>query len=520
MTSTLLVFILYFVGIIGITLYASVRMLRKSNGDFSNEYFVGGRRIGPLALAILVAAGVCSTGTFIGGPGLAGENGWGFTILFGFGQLIMTLFVLGIVGKKINIVSRRINAQSYLDIFYYRFAKYKPLTVLLLFALVVFLITAASAEFVGGSRVIQSMTGIPFTYSLIGFGVLIIAYTALGGLRGVTSVAMLQGIIMTAASIILIIAFLVHFGGITPLFEASASLNPAYTTPGGTAPLRSMVDLWFTYSIGALGLAWGVQGALSYGSTRTMKIGIVAGIVMVTFWTIFMSLAGVAGKLLFPNLASSDLIIPSLVDAVLPGSLAGFVLAAVAGAGQSTIGALFILASGSVVATGFKLVLKNEPSPRTVRNSSIIVTIAVGVVVILLALNPPETLQNFITLSQGGSASALAPALILGLYWPRFNKYGATAGVLVGFCSYFLISMVDLPWGWANEFPMLISSGLSLLAGSLVSKLTNPPEKEILEAFFGSTPSSGEWLARQAVDGRPTLYEGSKNREGDEYVTD
>src|SRR5699024_8058440 len=488
MSSTITVFLLYFIVIIGVTLYVSVRMFKTKKANFSSEYFVGGRRIGPLALAILIAAGVASTGTFIGGPGLSGENGFGFAMLFGFGQLIMNLFVLGIVGKKINIISRRINAQSYLDLFYYRFAAYKPLIILLLLALLTFLITAASAEFIGGSRVIQSMTGIPFSYSLIGFGIIIVAYTALGGLRGVTTVAMMQGIIMTLASVILIVAFIIHFGGVTPIFEASAELDPVRASPGGTEPLYTMVDFWFTYGIGVLGLAWGVQGALSYRSVKTMKTAIVFGIIMVTFWTVFMSMGGVAGKVLFPDLASSDLLIPNLAEEVLPGTLSGFVLAAVAGAGQSTIGALFILASSSIVVTAYKLLKdsqKNENhqrSQKSVRMASIIVTICVGVLVVALAFNPPDTLQDFITLSQGGSAAALAPTLILGLYWPRMNKYGALAGILFGFASYFIIGSVEFGAEWLAHFPLILSAPIAFLAAISVSYLTPLSSRPIIEA--------------------------------------
>lgn len=505
MSSTLVVFSLYFVAIIGLTLYASTKMLKTSRADFASEYFVGGRNIGPLALAILVAAGVCSTGTFIGAPGLAGENGWGFIILFGFGQLVMNLFILGIVGKKINIVSRRINAQSYLDLFYYRFAAYKPLILLLLLALLVFLVTAASAEFIGGSRVIQSMAGIPFTYSLIGFGAIIVAYTALGGLRGVTTIAMMQGIIMTLASVILIVAFIAHFGGVTQIFEASVALDPVRSSPGGTEPLYTMIDYWFTYGIGVLGLAWGVQGALSYGSVKTMKTAIVAGIVMVSFWSVFMGLGGVAGKVLFPDLASSDLLIPKLTEAVVPGALSGFVLAAVAGAGQSTIGALFILASSSIVITGFRLIRTTQATSRSIQLSSIIVTVVVGIAVLALAFNPPATLQDFITLSQGGSAAALAPILILGLYWPRMNKYGALAALIAGFASYFIIGGVDFGVEWLSNLPLIVSAPIAFVVAFAVSLATPPPSRGVIEVFFAARPSSGVWLSDDSPKDREQI---------------
>src|SRR5699024_11755684 len=93
--------IFYFIAIILLTFYSSRKLSSKSSENFSDEFFVGGRNLGPIALAILVAAGVMSTGTFIGTPGLSSQYGPGYIVLFAMGQIPLTLFVLGIFGKKI-----------------------------------------------------------------------------------------------------------------------------------------------------------------------------------------------------------------------------------------------------------------------------------------------------------------------------------------------------------------------------------------------------------------------------------
>src|SRR5699024_7778006 len=94
-------------------------------------------------------------------------------------------------------------SETYIDIIRHRYKNYKPLIFVILAAILTFLMAAIIAEFTGGSRIIQVMTGIPFEFSLIIFASIITLYTALGGLRGVSIVGILQGTVMTIASIVL-----------------------------------------------------------------------------------------------------------------------------------------------------------------------------------------------------------------------------------------------------------------------------------------------------------------------------
>lgn len=493
MNTTMFVFILYFILVIGLTFYGSRQIsLSAKQANFSSEYFVGGRRLGPIALAILVAAGICSTGTFLGGPSLAGLYGPGYIMLFGLGQIPMTLFILGVLGKKINIIGRRTNAETYIDVFRYRFENYKPLIFVLVITILTFLVAAAVAEFTGGSRVIQLMSGIPFEYSLIAFGVIITLYTALGGLRGVSIVAILQGLIMTIASIFLIVGYLSYYKGFGPIVEGLAEIDMRLLTPnfGGEFPLIELLGFWFTYGIGVLGLPWAVQSTLGYDSTKTMKQAIFIGTVFVAFWSIFVGWAGVAGRVFAPNLEVPDFNVPNLAQGILSEPVAGIILAGIAGAGQSTIGALFILACGSIVVNVYKAFIKPDVSEQRVRFLTFVITAGIGLLTVILSLNPPPTLQIFISFSAGGCAAALISPLVLGLFWPRTNKYGAFAGVLGGLVSYILFSQIYLGIPVLYQAPLIFAFLLSFTLTIVVSLITEKPSKETIEIYFGSEKSA------------------------------
>lgn len=87
---------------------------------YVEEFYTGGRGLGVLAVAFMIAAGLCGAGTFVGSPGLAYKVG-GPWLLINAAQIFVTFVVLGEIGKKIAIVARRIDAQSYLDLLVHRF---------------------------------------------------------------------------------------------------------------------------------------------------------------------------------------------------------------------------------------------------------------------------------------------------------------------------------------------------------------------------------------------------------------
>lgn len=488
MTTTVLVFSLYFFIIIAITFFTTMKLRKASSGQFSDEFFVGGRKLGPLTLAILVAAGVVSSGTFIGTPGTSSTMGPGYTLIFTGGAIPLSLYVLGIFGKKINIVGRRTNSETFIDIFRYRFENNKLLIFTLVITIMTVLIVSVVADFIGGSRVIQSMTGIPFEVSLIAFGGLITIYTALGGLRGVAFVGVLQGLIMTIGSIVLVVVYFFHFDGLEPILEKLSNIDSKLLTPnyGGEVSNYEMMGYWFTYGIGLAALPWGVQSTLGYGSVKTMKRAIIIGIVFVTIWITFISsLGGAAGRAFLPDLATPDFTIPALTQGLLPDALAGIVLAGVAAAGQSTIAALFLLGSGSIVINTYKAFINPNASEMKIKKATMIVTAAIGVTTIILALNPPETLQVLITFANAASGSALFAPLVLGLFWTRTTKYGAFAGIISGLLTYTLFDQFDLGISVLYEAPFLFSFPLSFVFTIGVSLMTKKPSKEVVRTYFG-----------------------------------
>ncbi|HCJ91011.1 MAG TPA: sodium/panthothenate symporter, partial [Acidaminococcaceae bacterium] len=102
-----------------ILLYISYRVQRTSeearSKDFAKDYFIGGRALGGFVLAMTTVATYSSVSTFVGGPGVAWQIGYGW-LYMAIVQVVVVFLVMGVFGKKISLVARDIDAVTVIDI--------------------------------------------------------------------------------------------------------------------------------------------------------------------------------------------------------------------------------------------------------------------------------------------------------------------------------------------------------------------------------------------------------------------
>jgi len=76
--EVILPLVAYLLVVFGLSVYA---MRQRKTGTFLNEYFLGGRSMGGVVLAMTLTATYISASSFIGGPGAAYKYGLGWVLL-------------------------------------------------------------------------------------------------------------------------------------------------------------------------------------------------------------------------------------------------------------------------------------------------------------------------------------------------------------------------------------------------------------------------------------------------------
>ncbi|MFJ7728327.1 sodium/pantothenate symporter [Neobacillus sp. NPDC097160] len=448
----------------------SNKFVLKSN-SFLEEYFLGERQMGGFILAMTMVATYGSASSFIGGPGIAYTQGLGW-VLLAMAQLATGYFTLMVLGKKFAIVSRQYKAITLIDFLKERY-KSKTVVIVSAASIIIFLFSSMTAQWIGGARLVESLTGLPYTTALLIFAFSVLVFVIVGGFRAVALTDAVQGVVMFMGTLILLIATIKAGGGIPKIISDLAAENPNLITPFGAE--RNLTpayvsSFWILVGIGVVGLPQITVRAMSYKNSKAMHSAIIIGTIVVGFIMLGMHLIGVFARPVLPGVKIGDTVMPMLSMKVLPPFVAGIVLAAPMAAIMSTVDALLILVSSALVKDVYLNYIKPDAGDDQVKKVSFSVTAIIGILVILLALSPPDLIVWLNLFSFGGLESVFIWPVILGLYWSKGNKYGAITSMILGMGSYILLDrFYPNAFGLHTVVMPIVLSLLGFVAVSLVS---------------------------------------------------
>lgn len=490
--TVLIILIVYLVAnvVIGLV-YGKVRDSRSSLSK-ENKYFIGGRGMNGLILAMTTMATYTSVSSFVSGPGAGGMT-YGYTqVWVAATQVPVTFMVLGVLGNKLAIVSRRTGAVTVAG---YLKARYKSdlLVVVTSLLMVVFFIVQMIGQFKGGATLVSVITGMDYKIGLLIFAIVVVIYTAFGGFTAVVITDTIQGLIMCLGTAILLISAFTAGGGLANInANLAAKLPDVWDNLTGIFGPGTLLSYWILVGFGTIGLPQTAVRAMGFKNTKSLHSAMWIGAVTCAFVIVGMHLAGVwCGALIDTStLPNSDYFIPTVVLQIMPVGIAGLFLAAPLAAVMSTVSSLLILASAAIIKDIYRTYYVKDNAERQAKYEknlskfTIGGTLVVGIVTVLLALNPPDIIWVLNLFAMGGLECAFFWPLVGGLFFKKGTKQGAVAASIGGAAFYIfayynvkVLGINAVVWG------LLVSAILYYV----VSFATCPKEgldKDVLEKCF------------------------------------
>jgi len=515
----LIAMVIYMAAVIGIGIYYAKRANKNSE-----EYFLGGRSLGPWVTAMSAEASDMSGWLLMGLPGVAYWCGLADAAWTAIGLAVGTYFNWLIVAKRLRRYSVRANNSITLpDYFSNRFREKKPtiLVIASLFIIIFFTVYAASCLVTCG-KLFSTLFGTSYTSMLILGAVFVLIYTILGGFLAESASDFMQAIVMIVALATVVILGTANAGGIDAVVDNAQSIpgfleffglaTPEVSAHGvqlhaaSGAPLfgdRAPYGILTVVSMMAWGLGYfGMpQVLLRFMAIRHEKeLGRSRRIAMV--WVVI-SLAvavfiGIAGRALFMNTpegldlgeelltkSSAENIFISLSTSLLPPLLAGFVMAGILAATISSSDSYLLIAASAVAKNIFKGVVKKDASDKQVMTMSRITLILITLVAIFIGLDEDSIIFSIVSFAWAGFGATFGPLMLFSLFWKRINKAGAIAGMISGafmvfFWKLFLNPTLGGVFAIYELLPAFIVSSIFIV---VVSLLTKAPSKEIEEDF-------------------------------------
>lgn len=439
--------------LIGVFALASFTRRYQKKGNFLSEYFVGNRSMGGFVLAMTLAATYASASSFIGGPGAAYKMGLGW-VLLAMIQLPATWLTLGVLGKKFAIEARRYNALTLNDMLYARY-KSRAVVIFASSALLLAFFGTMVVQFVGGARLLQTVTGLSYEHGLLIFACTVGLYTTIGGFRAVVLTDTVQGLMMLIGTILLLVG-VIHVGGsVGEIVTKLHAIDPALVTPYGPNHFISqpfILSFWVLVCFGVIGLPQAAVRCMSYKNSRSVHQGIVISTVVIALLMFGMHLAGAFGRAIIPDITTPDQIMPTLMITVLPPMVAGIFLAGPMAAIMSTIDSLLIQASSTLLKDLYinyinPQIIEKPDAEKKLNKLSLWSTGIFAVLVFIASTNPPDMIIWLNLIAFGGLQAVFLWPLVLGLYWEKASAQGALSSMVTGLVVYLTLTMTKPDMG-------------------------------------------------------------------------
>lgn len=485
---------------------------KKANKS-SENYFLGGRSLGPWVTAMSAEASDMSGWLLMGLPGVAYWCGLADAAWTAIGLAIGTYLNWLIVSKRLRRYSIRANNSITLPEFFsnrFRESKKVIMTLSAVFILVFFTVYAASC-FVTCGKLFSTLFGMPYISMMIVGAIFVLLYTVLGGFLAESASDFMQGIVMIVALTVIVIISTVSAGGfgavienakaIPGFFEFFGLASPELNADGvqlveAGKPVFGAASEYGWLKIFSM-LAWGLgyfgmpQVLLRFmairkedelkRSRRIAMIWVVISLAVAVF-------IGIVGRQLYPtvHLTSTDAenIFITLATSSLPAILAGFVMAGILAATISSSDSYLLIAASAFAKNIYQGVFKKNASDKQVMNMSRITLLAIALVAMFIALDEKSVIFNIVSFAWAGFGATFGPIMLFSLFWKRTNRSGAVAGMISGAGMVFLWKLVISKLGGIfaiyELLPAFIFSSICIV---VVSLMTAPPSKEIEEDF-------------------------------------
>lgn len=486
------IIVIYLIVNVIVGMVYSKRKDSLSDMSFSKKYFIGSRGMNGIVLAMTTVATYASVSSFVSGPGAAAMT-YGFSQAWVAGVQVGAAFlVLGILGKKFALVSRKTGAVTIAG---YLKARYKSdaLVIITTLLMLVFFVTQMIAQFLGGATLIESVTGLPYWLALAIFALVVIVYTAFGGFTAVVITDTLQGIIMLIGTFLFLFFVVKNLGSFDAMAVTLDQTLPGWDTLTGTGYTPgSLVSFWVLVGIGVIGLPQTAVRGMGFKDTKSCHNAMLLGTIVAGFLMIGMHVGGAwSGALIAgQEFASSDYVIPAVIQQIMPVGVAGIFLAAPMAAVMSTVSSLLILASASIVKDLWgTYIVKDDPArkerfDRNLSKSSLAVTFLIGIVVFVLTLTPPDIIFWVNLFAMGGLEACFFWPIVGGVFYKKGNKQAAISSSVIGVLVYVISYNFHLTvWGLNSIVWGLLFGGIAYF---LIGKLTcrDGLDQDVLDTCF------------------------------------
>ena len=479
-------------------------LFSKKNNNVS-DFYLGGRKLGPLVTAMSAEASDMSSWLLMGLPGVAYACGGAEASWTAIGLAVGTYLNWLFVAKRLRVYSQKVGAITVPDFFSNRYHdKNKVLMGITALIILIFFVPYTASGFSACGKLFSTIFEWDYHTAMIISAVVIIAYTCSGGFLAASFTDLIQSIVMTVALISIIVFGVSKAGGIDAIIDNARSIDGYLSLTQSHNPDTNSADPYGFLTIVST-MAWGLgYFGMPHIILRFMAIEdknkVKTSRRIASVWVVIsMAVAifiGFIGNLLTKQNVIEELAGPEKEKVIIKTALfmsenglllaivAGLVFAGILACTMSTSDSQLLAASSSMSENILKGVFKVKLDEKKSMITARAVLVIIAVLGVIIAWDEQSSVFEVVSFAWAGFGATFGPVMLAALFWKRSNKAGAVAGMLAGGVMVFLWKFVIAKLGGVFAIYELLPAFLTaFIAIVIVSLATAAPENEITEEF-------------------------------------
>jgi SSS family solute:Na+ symporter len=457
----------------------AVGLLALARTRSQSDFFVGGRAMGRITVALSAVSSGRSSWLVLGASGMAYTMGvsavWAI-----LGYTVVELFQFVFIGRRLRSEAETGDAVTLLDWLEHRFGDTSHVLRLVGALLIgVFLTAYVAAQLNAGGKALAAAVNLPLLACLGISAALILVYMLLGGFIAVAFNDAVRAVIMLVGLVALPAVGIARLGGPAALLEQLQLSDASLVDP---------LSLGLGALIGFLGIGLGSPGQphilvryMAIARADDLRFSALVG----TIWNVILGwgavMVGLLGRVMVPavdGLPNRDpemiyLVLSSeLFGPVVFGLLVGGIFAAI----LSTADSQLLVVASTAARDVWQQVIRGgaeHDEAGSLMVSRVVVVVA-GLASLVLAWFAQDLVFWLVLFAWGGLGAAFGPVVMLGLFWKGTSRNGALAGMVFG-------AAVTITWRLWLKAPTgiyeLIPGFAAGLLATVVVSLVSPPSK-------------------------------------------
>lgn len=445
------------------------------------DYYVGGRRMGGIALGLSFFATYASTNSFVGFAGQAYAYGAPWLLIAPL-AVIFAVLAWVMVAPRLRSFTRRLDSITIPDFIGFRFesqvSRVSAATIVLCASLFYMV-----AVFKGVGHLFESFLGVPYEAAIFIVLFIVTVYTMVGGFISVVKTDSVQGLMMIGASVVLFWGALQAAGGIGAFQELQSDNTTASLFKWDSAmSFPMLLGIMVASTMKLMVEPRQLSRFYALADDKAVYRGaLVSTVAFLIVYTMLVPVGLLAHKSV-PGIEKTDQVVPMLLTSgeIFHPFVSSLMLVALLAAAMSSLDSVLLVTASTFERDIMSAIRGQRAESKSIRATRQYVALF-AVLTALVAINPPGSIVALTSLSGTLYAACFTAPILWGLYWRKGNGTSSMTAICVGVLT--LLLWQFLPWAsFVHQiFPATVLSTFSYIT---VALFTDSVRSKSVQSLF------------------------------------